>query len=96
MERVQTARHPERPYTLDLLSTIFEDFVELHGDRRYADDPAMVCGLARLENFEVAVVGQQTEKGAICPLFLPQNLETAHSPEFLIPQFYSLRFGNFQ
>jgi acetyl-CoA carboxylase carboxyl transferase subunit alpha len=59
IERVQTARHPERPYTLDLLSTVFENFVELHGDRRFADDPAMVCGFAKLENFEVAVVGQQ-------------------------------------
>jgi acetyl-CoA carboxylase carboxyl transferase subunit alpha len=59
IERVQIARHPDRPYTLDLLTTIFEDFVELHGDRRYADDPAMVCGFARLGNFEVAVIGQQ-------------------------------------
>jgi acetyl-CoA carboxylase carboxyl transferase subunit alpha len=58
-ERVQTARHPERPYTLDLLSTIFENFVELHGDRRFADDPAMICGFAKLDDFEVAVVGQQ-------------------------------------
>lgn len=59
IERVQTARHPERPYTLDLLATIFEEFVELHGDRRFADDPAMVCGFARLADYEVAVVGQQ-------------------------------------
>lgn len=59
IERVQTARHPERPYTLDLVGTIFEDFVELHGDRRFGDDPAMVCGLARLGDFEVAVIGQQ-------------------------------------
>jgi acetyl-CoA carboxylase carboxyl transferase subunit alpha len=59
IERVQTARHPERPYTLDLVSTVFEDFTELHGDRRFADDPAMVCGFARLEDFEVAVIGQQ-------------------------------------
>ena len=58
-ERVQTARHPERPYTLDLLSTIFENFVELHGDRRYADDGAVVGGFAQLANFEVAVIGQQ-------------------------------------
>lgn len=58
-ERVQTARNPERPYTLDLLTTIFDEFVELHGDRRYADDPAMVCGFAKIEDFEVAVIGQQ-------------------------------------
>ena len=58
-ERVQTARHPDRPYTLDLLSVIFEDFTELHGDRRYADDAAVVCGFARIEKFEVAVIGHQ-------------------------------------
>ena len=58
-ERVQLARHPERPYTNDLLKTIFTDFVELHGDRRYADDAAVVCGFAKIEDFEVAVIGQQ-------------------------------------
>jgi acetyl-CoA carboxylase carboxyl transferase subunit alpha len=59
IERVQTARHPDRPYSSDLFTTIFEDFVELHGDRRYADDPALVAGLARLDGMEVLVVGQQ-------------------------------------
>lgn len=58
-ERVQLARHPDRPYTNDLLKTIFTDFVELHGDRRYADDPAIVCGFAKIEDYEVAVIGQQ-------------------------------------
>lgn len=58
-ERVQTARHPERPYTMDLLTTIFTDFVELHGDRRYADDAALVGGFAKLDETEVAVIGQQ-------------------------------------
>lgn len=58
-ERVQTARHPERPYALDLLSTVFRDFVEVHGDRRFADDPAMLSGFARLGETEVCVVGQQ-------------------------------------
>lgn len=58
-ERVQLARHPERPYTLDLLTTIFSDFVELHGDRRYADDAALVGGFAKLGETEVAVIGQQ-------------------------------------
>lgn len=57
--RVRTARHPERPYTKDLLSTVFSDFVELHGDRRYADDAAMICGFAKLIDIEVAVIGQQ-------------------------------------
>jgi acetyl-CoA carboxylase carboxyl transferase subunit alpha len=59
IERVQIARHPDRPYSSDLFSTIFEDFVELHGDRRYADDPALVAGFAKLDGFEVLVVGQQ-------------------------------------
>ncbi len=58
-ERVQTARHPERPYAMDLFSEIFTDFVEIHGDRRYADDPAMVTGFAKLDGREVAVIGQQ-------------------------------------
>lgn len=58
-DRVQTARHPERPYSLDLFSSIFTDFVEIHGDRRYADDPALVCGFAKLAGIEVAVIGQQ-------------------------------------
>ena len=59
IERVRTAPHPDRPYTNDLLRSIFTDFVEIHGDRRYADDPAMVCGFARLGEHEVCVVGQQ-------------------------------------
>lgn len=58
-ERVQTARHPERPYTLDIIGAIFTDFVEVHGDRRYADDSALVCGFAKFEGTEVAVIGQQ-------------------------------------
>src|SRR5687768_18310295 len=59
IERVQTARHPDRPYSTDLFTTIFDEFVELHGDRRYADDPALVCGFAKLDGIEVLVVGQQ-------------------------------------
>ncbi len=59
IERVRTARHPGRPYTNDLLEFIFTDFVEIHGDRRYSDDPAMVCGFARLGEHEVCVIGQQ-------------------------------------
>lgn len=58
-ERVQLARHAERPYTLDYIERLFEDFVELHGDRRYGDDPAIVCGLARFDGQPVAIVGQQ-------------------------------------
>ncbi len=58
-ECVQIARHPERPYSLDIFEKVFENFTEIHGDRRYADDPAIVCGFARLSNTEVCVVGHQ-------------------------------------
>jgi acetyl-CoA carboxylase carboxyl transferase subunit alpha len=58
-ERVQLARHPDRPYTLDFVERLFEDFNEIHGDRRYADDPAIVCGFARFHGMPAAVVGHQ-------------------------------------
>src|SRR6266566_4144051 len=58
-DRVKLARHPDRPYTLDFVERLFEDFVELHGDRRFADDPAIVCGFARFHGLPVVVVGQQ-------------------------------------
>jgi len=55
----QLARHPQRPYTLDYLGRVFTDFEELHGDRAFADDPAIVAGLARLEGRPVMVIGHQ-------------------------------------
>ncbi|MDP2102488.1 MAG: acetyl-CoA carboxylase carboxyltransferase subunit alpha [Methylotenera sp.] len=55
----QLARHPQRPYTLDYIKGIFTDFEELHGDRAYADDPAIVGGLARFEGQPVMVIGHQ-------------------------------------
>ena len=55
----QLARHPERPYTLDYIERIFTDFEELHGDRSFADDPAVVGGLCRLEGRPVVVIGHQ-------------------------------------
>ena len=55
----QLARHPQRPYTLDYIPRIFTDFEELRGDRAYADDPAIVAGVARLDGRPVAVIGQQ-------------------------------------
>lgn len=58
-ERVQLARHSDRPYTLDLIERLFEDFVELHGDKRFGEDPAIVCGLARFHGLPVVVVGHQ-------------------------------------
>jgi len=58
-DSVLLARHTDRPYTLDYIGAIFEDFVELHGDRRFGDDPAIVAGLASLDGMPVAVVGHQ-------------------------------------
>jgi acetyl-CoA carboxylase carboxyl transferase subunit alpha len=55
----QVARHPQRPYTLDYIAAIFTDFHELHGDRSFADDPAIVGGLARLNGQSVMVIGHQ-------------------------------------
>lgn len=55
----QLARHPQRPYTLDYIDRLFTDFQELHGDRTYADDPAIVGGLARLDSSPVLVIGHQ-------------------------------------
>jgi acetyl-CoA carboxylase carboxyl transferase subunit alpha len=58
-ERVQLARHPQRPYTLDYLQLAFSDFVELHGDRQFGDDPAIVGGMASLGERTVVVIGHQ-------------------------------------
>lgn len=58
-ERVTLARHPERPYTLDYIQALFEDFYELRGDRRFSDDPALVTGFADYQGEQVAVLGQQ-------------------------------------
>jgi acetyl-CoA carboxylase carboxyl transferase subunit alpha len=55
----QLARHPRRPYTLDYIERIFTDFTELHGDRCFADDPAIIGGLARLDDRPVMVIGHQ-------------------------------------
>lgn len=55
----QVARHPQRPYTLDYIESLFTDFQELHGDRAFADDPAIVGGLARFEGQPVVVIGHQ-------------------------------------
>jgi acetyl-CoA carboxylase carboxyl transferase subunit alpha len=58
-ERVQLARHEDRPYTLDLVERLFEDFTELHGDRRFADDSAIICGLAKFHGLPIVVIGHQ-------------------------------------
>src|SRR5437016_7968068 len=76
MQRVQVARHPKRPYTLDYLSTVFTDFVELHGDRLFRDDPALVGGWARLDGQTVMVIGHQ--KGRDTKENLRRNFGMAH------------------
>jgi acetyl-CoA carboxylase carboxyl transferase subunit alpha len=58
-QRVLLARHPQRPYTLDYIHLLFTDFLELHGDRRFADDAAMITGFAQFEERPVVVVGHQ-------------------------------------
>ncbi|MCX7071499.1 MAG: acetyl-CoA carboxylase carboxyltransferase subunit alpha [Gammaproteobacteria bacterium] len=60
----QLARHPQRPYALDYVHGVFTEWEELHGDRHYADDPAMVCGVARLEGRAVVVIGEQKGRDA--------------------------------
>lgn len=58
-QRVNIARHPQRPYTLDYVALLFEDFEEIRGDRRFGDDAAIVCGMARFHGESVLVVGHQ-------------------------------------
>lgn len=58
-EKTELARHPQRPYALDYIERIFTDWSEIHGDRGFGDDPAIVCGLARFHEEEVMVVGHQ-------------------------------------
>lgn len=58
-QKVQLARHPQRPYTLDYIERVFTDFDELHGDRHISQGPAIVCGIARLNGCPIAVIGQQ-------------------------------------
>jgi acetyl-CoA carboxylase carboxyl transferase subunit alpha len=57
--KTELARHPQRPYTLDYIERIFTDWNEVHGDRGFADDPAIVCGMARFHGEEVLVLGHQ-------------------------------------
>jgi acetyl-CoA carboxylase carboxyl transferase subunit alpha len=58
-QRAQIARHPQRPYTLDYVGFLFTDFIELHGDRGYGDDKALIAGLAKFHGRPIAVVGHQ-------------------------------------
>jgi acetyl-CoA carboxylase carboxyl transferase subunit alpha len=58
-QRVQLARHPQRPYTLDYIERMVGDFIELHGDRAFGDDPALICGVGRLGPKKIFIIGQQ-------------------------------------
>jgi len=75
-QRVQVARHPLRPYTLDYVNYLMEGFLELHGDRHFADDHAIVTGLAQFRNWNVCVVGHQ--KGRDTKENLMRSFGSAH------------------
>ncbi len=75
-QRVQLARHPQRPYTLDYISLMMTDFIELHGDRTFAEDRAIVCGFAKLDNQKIMVIGHQ--KGRDTKENLKRNFGCAH------------------
>jgi acetyl-CoA carboxylase carboxyl transferase subunit alpha len=62
MQRIQIARHPQRPTTLDYIQRIFNSFIEVHGDRLYGDDAAMITGIAKLEDQPVTLIGHQKGK----------------------------------
>lgn len=75
-QRIQLARHPKRPYTLDYINNIMTDFIELHGDRCFGDDKAIVGGLAKLEERDLLVIGHQ--KGRDTKENLMRNFGSAH------------------
>ncbi|MEO0259569.1 MAG: acetyl-CoA carboxylase carboxyltransferase subunit alpha [candidate division WOR-3 bacterium] len=62
-EIVQLARHPDRPHSKDIIEKIFDDFFELHGDRVFGDDPAIIAGIGRIEDFKVVCIGQEKGRG---------------------------------
>jgi acetyl-CoA carboxylase carboxyl transferase subunit alpha len=76
MERVQIARHPQRPHSLDTIERVFTDFIELHGDRAFRDDPAVIAGWGRLNGDSVMVVAQQ--KGRNTKENLKRNFAMMH------------------
>ena len=75
-QRVQLARHLKRPYSLDYIAHMCEDFVELHGDRNFGDDPAMIAGLAKLGGRSIVIIGH--EKGRDTKEKLRRNFGMAH------------------
>lgn len=75
-DRVQIARHPERPTTLDYIDHLFTDFIELHGDRLFRDDPAIITGIANYKGQPVTVIGQQRGKNTKENIY--RNFASAH------------------
>jgi len=75
-QKTELARHPQRPQSLDYIERIFPDFSEIHGDRGFGDDPAIVCGMARFHGEEVLVVG--TQKGHDMKQRVHRNFGTPH------------------
>lgn len=75
-QRVKLARHPQRPFTLDYINRIIEDFVELHGDRAFGDDPAIIAGIGKLGSEKVMIMGHQ--KGRDTKQKLHRNFGMAH------------------
>ena len=68
-ERVQLARHPKRPYSSDYISRITDYWFELHGDRFFSDDPAMLCGIALIDNLKLMIISQEKGRGTKTKLF---------------------------
>ena len=75
-QRIQIARHPKRPYTLDYIRLITTDFIELHGDRQFADDLAIIAGFAKIDDYKVMIMGHQ--KGRDTKENLRRNFGCAH------------------
>lgn len=75
-QKVQIARHPQRPYTLDYINMIMTDFIELHGDRLFAEDKAIISGFAKLDNQKIIIIGHQ--KGRDTKENLKRNFGCAH------------------
>ena len=75
-QKVQLARHPLRPYTMDYIGMLMTDFIELHGDRLFADDKALICGFAKLDGKKVVIMGHQ--KGRDTKENLKRNFGCAH------------------
>ena len=75
-QRVQIARHPKRPYTLDYIDMMMTDFIEIHGDRHFADDKALITGLAKIDGEGIVIIGHQ--KGKDTKENLERNFGSAH------------------